>query len=85
MEINLVSILESTPYDKNLYPDYKFNIREFSEIYRILSLSRNLENLSKIYYEDWNNYNEVIEWTPDNYKDLLSYNSILKTYIKKEF
>lgn len=75
--------LESNHPDKNLFPDYAYNLSMFDEVYSLVSLSRQ----RPIIYdatENWNDFNEVVEWQPETIEDDITYNSNIKQYLSSK-
>lgn len=76
-------ILESNPKDKNLFPNYHLNINDFDEVYRLISLSRDDIFQINNYVENWDDYNEVLEWKPETIEDEITYQFNIRGYLEK--
>lgn len=60
--------LESIHPDKSLFPDYLLNRNMFEDVYKLVSLSRNLPGATD-QPEDWDDFDDVKFWEPETLED----------------
>lgn len=76
-------VLESNPKDKKLFPNYTYNLAMFDEVYSLSSLSRDrLFIADRNENEDWDNFNDVIEWQPETIEDRITYRHNILKYLE---
>ena len=72
---------ESTNSNNELYPNYYFNVKDFDQIYTVLSLSRDVYTELPEPTENWDNLDEVQEWKPQTEIDRVCAMSRIEMYL----